>query len=149
MKLRFSFSYFILLGTILPFGSTNLHRSRTKQDNFNALVLEHHHLDDLHNSKDIWGRKDELDNEIEDFTDDPKNLRLPLEVIPLHYFLEITPILEENSNLGKLWTAPGNVKILVEAMKPSQIVTLHAVRLEILKVKVSLKILSFIFSHYI
>ncbi|ODM98889.1 Thyrotropin-releasing hormone-degrading ectoenzyme [Orchesella cincta] len=55
-----------------------------------------------------------------------KKFRLPLEVIPFHYILEITPILNNGSKLGEQWTAPGNVKILVDCVRVSDSITLHA-----------------------
>ncbi|CAL8095694.1 unnamed protein product [Orchesella dallaii] len=55
-----------------------------------------------------------------------KKFRLPLEVVPFHYILEITPILNNGSKLGAQWTAPGNIKILVDCVRVSDSITLHA-----------------------
>lgn len=52
--------------------------------------------------------------------------RLPLEVVPFHYILELTPILTAGSKLGEQWTAPGNIKILVDCVRASDSITLHA-----------------------
>lgn len=52
--------------------------------------------------------------------------RLPLEVVPFHYILELTPILTNESKLGEQWTAPGNIKILVDCVRASDSITLHA-----------------------
>lgn len=133
--------FFLLLISILYFETINGRLVLGKRDNFHALYLQQQQvLNEEDNAADVWGRnfKESEDTTyiIRDFSEDPNNLRLPLEVIPFHYFLEIIPILEANTSLGKQWTAPGNVKILVEAVKPSKIITLHAVRLNISKVKV-------------
>lgn len=113
------------------------------RDHYHGLHLKHEHIiQDLeHYSQNVWGRKEkEEDNvvDIADFDNDPNNLRLPLEVIPYHYYLRINPILEQGMELGKQWTAPGNVKILVKAAKPERTITLHSVELNITNVQVSI-----------
>jgi hypothetical protein len=89
----------------------------------------------------IWGRKDESDDDDENVivnaVSSSQSIRLPLEVTPIHYFLEIIPILDNETNaLGKIWTAPGNVKILVDALKPEKTITMHALDLNISDVQV-------------
>jgi len=105
--------------------------------------------DELGLLESVWGRKDDSSLMGDDDDGDaaevittsygpPPSIRLPREVTPIHYFLEIIPLLDnETETIGKIWTAPGNVRILVEAAKPERKITLHALGLNISDVQVS------------
>jgi hypothetical protein len=66
-------------------------------------------------------------------------VRLPTNVVPSHYTIEIRPIVDKAPEDPQQFTAPGRVEIRLRCVTASQNITLHADEIEIDHEKVEVR----------
>jgi len=139
MKLVFGFAFLTALSLFIPNESeSKIFWPPKHREYFQEQIpkIRHSHSKYLHPAfRTQFNLTDEIHSDR--IIGISQSFRLPENVKPIHYSIAIVPLLDNGTSWGSQWTAPGSVNISIECVQSTKVVTLHALRLEILDVKVS------------